>query len=188
MGDILPEVHFINKKGPEIRTPRLILRPLRDSDVGDMFAIRSREDVMVWSLTKLPDKDISATKKIMSRWNDETNVGLAVLEVSNPDRVCGVIGYNAVGNKMEVGYLMHPDVWGKGYATEALQASIEAWWNGYEAVKPKKSMMHELLAFTHEGNERSYRVLRKCGFEMVEELDDEYGRGNVWRLKRANSG
>ncbi|KMU76734.1 hypothetical protein CISG_05877 [Coccidioides immitis RMSCC 3703] len=123
---------------------------------------------------------------------DSGNLCFDILVVTDPwrlaDRVCGVIGYTAVGNKMEVGYLMHPDVWGKGYATEALQASIEAWWNGYEAVKPKKSMMHELLASTHEGNERSYRVLRKCGFEMIEELDDEYGRGNVWRLKRANSG
>ncbi|EEP83018.1 predicted protein [Uncinocarpus reesii 1704] len=103
----------------------------------------------------------------MCRWNDDGNLSLAVSEISNPARVCGLIGFNTRDGRMEVGYLIHPDVWGKGYATEAVQASIQAWWEGYEGVTPREHLKDELYAFTHANNERSYRVLKKSHREII---------------------
>lgn len=120
----------------------------------------------------------------MRRFNAECNLGVAVAEISNPSRVCGIIGYNQSDDRMELGYIMHPDIWGKGYATEALQASLKAWWEGYDGVRLSGRMKDELYATTHTGNDRSYRVLQKCGFEMIKAFEDEYGKGEDWKLTR----
>ncbi|WEW60278.1 hypothetical protein PRK78_005763 [Emydomyces testavorans] len=182
------EEQFINQqKGLEIRTPRLILRPVREDDGEDLFDIRSRSEVMDWSLTRLTDPDISHTLRNMCRWNKEENLGLAVVEISAPNRFCGTVEFNTSGDRMDLGYLFHPDVWGKGYATEAAQAAIKALWESDELRKLRESAKDELYASTQAGNERSYSVLRKCGFEMIEEFEDEYGKGEGWRLRRVKA-
>ncbi|KAI1971585.1 hypothetical protein LOZ51_006745 [Ophidiomyces ophidiicola] len=113
----------------------------------------------------------------MCRWNEAGNLGMATVEISNPSRLGGVLEYNTRDGRMEVGYLIHPDLWGRGYATEALKAAIQAWWEGYEADRPPEGMADELYAVTHTGNVPSYRVLTKCGFEKTEDFQDEHGPG-----------
>lgn len=59
---------------------------------------------------------------------------------------------------VEVGYFLHPDAWGRGYASELLAACLgEA-----DAVL----RLPELRAFAHPDNTASRRVLEKAGFEQ----------------------
>lgn len=39
------------KDGPDIRTQRLVLRPVRESDDRGIFAMRSRLEIMKWRYT-----------------------------------------------------------------------------------------------------------------------------------------
>lgn len=48
MRDAPKNVGFIPKEWPEIRTERLILRPLREEDARDVHEMRSRNEVMSW--------------------------------------------------------------------------------------------------------------------------------------------
>ena len=58
--------------------------------------------------------------------------------------------------RLTLGYALAPEVWGKGYATEAALAAIEAGFALTNAV--------EMLATAHVENAASRRVLDKCGF------------------------
>ena len=58
--------------------------------------------------------------------------------------------------RLTIGYALAPEVWGKGLATEAALAAIEAAFTLTDAV--------EMLATAHVENPASRRVLEKCGF------------------------
>jgi RimJ/RimL family protein N-acetyltransferase len=58
--------------------------------------------------------------------------------------------------RLTLGYALAPEVWGKGFATEAALAAIEAGFALTDAV--------EMLATAHVENAASRRVLDKCGF------------------------
>lgn len=66
----------------------------------------------------------------------------------------------------EIGFMLHPHVWGKGYASEALQGLIKA------IFENNKSLTH-LMATVDEGNEASNRVIEKSGFRKVERMEYE---------------
>ncbi|MGA2042497.1 MAG: GNAT family N-acetyltransferase [Roseiarcus sp.] len=58
--------------------------------------------------------------------------------------------------RLTLGYALAPEVWGKGLATEAATAAIDAGFALTDAV--------EMLATSHVENAASRRVLEKCGF------------------------
>lgn len=106
-------------------------------------------------------------------------------------RVIGVIGvlFQSDGNPA-VGYIFHPDFWGKGYATESLRGLLDAWWalpleetDAGDAGGPKADG-DVLFAETEKENSGSLRVLDKCGFRAVDEFDDEGVQVVVLKLTR----
>ena len=86
-------------------------------------------------------------------------------------------------NWPSIGYLYSREYWGKGYATEALQAYVAAFWSKYPDGHP--SLQGEerdyLLAGTVDVNFASQDVLKKCGFEYwkTEEVERTKGVGNL---------
>jgi RimJ/RimL family protein N-acetyltransferase len=66
----------------------------------------------------------------------------------------------------EIGFMLHPHVWGKGYASEALQGLIKA------IFEKNKDWTH-LIARADEGNRASNRVIEKSGFKKVEQMEYE---------------
>ena len=56
---------------------------------------------------------------------------------------------------IEIGWTLHPDHWGNGYATEAARAAVAF---GFEQAGLK-----EILSFTSVGNLRSQRVMQRIG-------------------------
>jgi ribosomal-protein-alanine N-acetyltransferase len=59
----------------------------------------------------------------------------------------------------ELGYALHPAAWGRGYASELAQASLD--WSD------RTHRLDEIKAFTHPENTASARVLAKAGFAPV---------------------
>lgn len=116
------------------------------------------------------------------------------------DGVIGSVGVFVGGDHVEVGYMVHPSAWGHGFATEAVRAAMDAWWEGYAGTKEaaeehisakrtgvdveRSKEVRVLRAETYPGNEPSYRVLRKCGFERVGVERDEKGEFEVWECER----
>lgn len=105
------------------------------------------------------------------------------------DGVIGSVGFFASESHVDVGYMVHPSAWGNGYATEAVRAAMDAWCDGYGGVRAAMEgltarKIHALRAETYPGNEPSYRVLQKCGFERVGVERDEGGEFEVWKCER----
>ena len=79
---------------------------------------------------------------------------------------------------VEISYFIHPVYWGRGLATELVQAALELAFSGLELT--------EVGAFTHPKNRASSRILGKAGFSLmryVPELDrDQYSlAAAAWR-------
>ncbi len=85
--------------------------------------------------------------------------------------------------RLTLGYALAPEMWGKGLATEAAAAAINAGFALTDAL--------EMLATAHVENPASRRVLEKCGFaHMGSGLEGAPARGGMvpcdrFRLERS---
>jgi RimJ/RimL family protein N-acetyltransferase len=74
--------------------------------------------------------------------------------------------------EIELGYVIHPDYKNRGYASEALSASIPALFaRGYSTVK----------AGAFEDNAASIRVMEKCGMTLLPHTEETEYRGRTHR-------
>ena len=74
---------------------------------------------------------------------------------------CGFTAFNCTSDSAEVGYVLNPEYWGKGIATEALTRVLQF---AFEELK-----LNRVEARFMEDNERSRRVMEHVGmtFEGV---------------------
>jgi len=68
------------------------------------------------------------------------------------------------GGEAEIGYMLLPEAWGRGYAAEACTAVLE-WFAGVRPGEP-------VLLCTQTANERSLRLAGKLGFTEVERFQE----------------
>lgn len=158
-----------------IRTDRLLLRRATMADAEAMHRVLSNHEAMrFWST--LPHEGIEQTKA----WLTD---GLSVDRELSDDFVveCDgqVIGKLGAYKLPDFGYIFHPEVWGQGFASEALAAFIE---------HRRRSGGVELTADTDPRNAASIRLLQRHGFvetgraERTWLVGDEWCDSIYWRL------
>lgn len=143
-----------------IKTERLILRPLQLVDAPAVAALWREPAVarMVCSIP-LPQAPIAAEGWILL---DQARQHLKrdfVRAVVHPERgLIGVAGAHVRGSGVEIGYSIHPEHWGFGFATEAVGA-----------VTKFAASLHcgPVQATVFADNPASRRVLEKLGFAAV---------------------
>lgn len=135
----------------EIRTPRLLLRRAEQADAAAMHRIMSAAAAMrFWSTP--PHSAIEETEQWMAAMAD------ADLAISDDFIVTldgALIGKLGAWTLPEVGFLIDPVHWGKGYASEALGAFLE---------RRRRLGSTELTADVDPRNLRSIRLLERHGF------------------------
>ena len=135
---------------PELLTPRLRLRAFRATDRWAVHAYAADPGVcraMAWE----PHTDIAQT--------------------------CGFNRLNQVLGEGELGYVLRPGAWGRGFATEALRTCVG---HGEEALG-----LRHLSAHVWPANQASQRVLAKLGFACTGRLREAmYYRGVFYDLLR----
>ncbi len=152
----------------EIRTERLRLRPASRNDVSAFHSILSNDAAMAFWSTR-PHKDIAETQA----WIEQM---IAIKPDEGEDFVVEVDG-RAIGKAglyrfPEVGFILHPEAWGQGYAREAL-----------EPILDRAFAVHRLphvAADVDPRNEASLRLLGKLGFKEVGRADNTWNIGGVW--------
>ncbi len=142
-------------------TPRLVLRTPRQHDVARVVRELSNWSVVRW-LTRVPYPFVPRHARV---WLDtvvndgdrrcERNFAIARRE--RPDCLIGMLSWHNLDQpRPSVGYWLAQSAWGKGYALEALTASldwVEAW---HPQAQPTATVL--------PGNHRSIGVLKKAGF------------------------
>lgn len=148
---------------PELITDRLTLRRMLVSDCGDMFEYASRNDVTQY-LTWNPHPDRTYTREYLEYLGNRYAAGMFYdwAIVYEPDckmiGTCGFTSFNCSSDSAEVGYVLNPDYWGKGIATEALERVLRF---AFEELK-----LHRVEAHFMQNNDRSRHVMEKVGMQF----------------------
>ncbi len=143
-----------------IDTPRLILRPIAESDAGDIFDYCRNPDVGPNAGWK-PHESIEETHEVMKAvFLGQENVFGMVLKESG--KLVGSIGLvpdpkREYERSRMLGYALGEQYWNMGYTTEAVRALVRYGFDeqGFDLIS----------AYCFPFNDRSKRVLEKCGFE-----------------------
>jgi RimJ/RimL family protein N-acetyltransferase len=146
-------------------TSRLTLRPFTQDDAPDLFGIFSLPEVARWSGTGTPMTDVSEASaridRMPTRTGDHPAAGIFAIVPHGAERLVGMAmlvplppsdGFESA--HLEVGWHLHPDAWGHGYATEAASALVE------RAFAMDVPSVH---AVTDPENVRSQAVCRRLG-------------------------
>lgn len=152
----------------EIKTERLLLRPMRLSDADDLFAVFGNADVMKYWST-LPHKDPAETERLVKGTIAAPVETTAEFAIEYEGRVIGKAGF---WNMPEVGYLLHPDYWRQGFGTEALKALITY---GFDVRN-----LDRITADVDPDNTASLVMLKKLGFAETGREKNTLRIGDSW--------
>ena len=148
---------------PELETARLTLRKLRVSDSDDMFDY-SRDPRVTEFLLWEPHKTVRESRDYLDylqkcyRSGEFYDWGLVERASGRMIGTCGFTSLDFKHNSAEVGYVLNSAVWGKGYAVEALTRVLR-----FAFIDLN---VHRVEAKYIVGNERSLRVMKKCGMKF----------------------
>lgn len=158
-----------------IETDRLVLRPWRDGDRDAVAVINGDPQVHDWLGGPIP---AAATFAMMNRINAaiaRDGFGLWAAERWADGRLTGMIGLSRVaagdlplGPCVEVGWRLHPDLWGQGLASEGAWAALQ--W-GFAT-----GGLDEIVAFTAETDLASQAVMRRIGMTPDPARDFDHPR------------
>jgi RimJ/RimL family protein N-acetyltransferase len=157
-----------------LETPRLVLRPFRHADAGDLFAVYSHPEVARYvplgEWKRIDDAHQRIARDINSMAVGEY-IRLAV-ERREDARVLGEVllfKFDAQSRRAELGYALGRDAWGCGYAAEALPPLVEHGFRKLDlrrieaVINPRNAASAKVLdrlGFTHEGTLREHHVMR----------------------------
>jgi RimJ/RimL family protein N-acetyltransferase len=143
-------------------TPRLVLRRAREEDLDALHAVLSHPLAMrYWSTPEHDSRDQTRDflqAMIAGHFDD--------FMVEYEGRVIGKAG---AWQSLELGYILHPDHWGKGLAHEALTALIPHLFGAHDAA--------QITAETDPRNAPSIALLTRFGFHETHRAE----RALLWR-------
>lgn len=108
-----------------------------------------------------------------------------IIQAGDPtERIIGTLGINSLAPAPSIGYGIHPEFWGMGYVTEAVEGVIRTWWKlpRMESVTQEGEEREKLFACCNKANIGSVRVLQKNGFSIYEEIPMEGDIVAIWSL------
>ncbi len=139
-----------------ITTKRLLLRRARLDDAAEMHEILSNDDAMrYWSSP--PHSDFAQTQAWIADMVAASANASEDFIIEIEGRVAGKVGAYRLP---EFGYILHPDFWGRGLATEAVSAFL-----GH--VYQTRPDIVELSTDIDPRNVASIRLVEKMGFHKT---------------------
>lgn len=160
-------------KQKEILTARLCLRPFREEDMEALYGLLTNEEIKkTYMIPDFPSRE--AADKMCRRFVDlSLDEGHFVRGIYLENRLIGFLNDVEMTEKtVEIGYVIHPLHWNRGYATEAVQGALAVLLgSGFDAVR----------AGYFEENEASGRVMEKAGMEKITYEDTLEYRGKTHR-------
>ena len=148
-------------------TPRLTGRRLVDSDLAFVFAVWNDERV---APTIGGERSLPQLSERIERWDRHWSAhgfGATLFHERTTGHPIGWGGLQrstiGIGECLTVGYVIAPDAWGRGYATEIARASVT---HAFAVVSADQ--LHASVLSTNRG---SRRVLEKAGLTVLSEVD-----------------
>lgn len=173
---------------PELKTERLTLNKLAQSDADGIFALRSNSDVIKYTGIK-QYTSINEAKEYIQRIERDLECGECIMwsiSITATGEFIGSIclwNISEDENCAEIGYDLLPAFHGKGFMHEAVQSVIRYGFDGMELSK--------IVADPRVDNISSVKLLEKNGFHR-DETHLEYNENGdkveiaLYSIERAN--
>ncbi len=151
-------------------TPRLILRRITLEDAPSILQLNSNPEVLKY-LHEPPLEDEDHARRIITDiilpQYSLYNLGRWAMQLKTDGRFIGWCGlkWRPEIRETDLGYRLIRDHWGKGYASEAAQHTLD---HGHNILKVK-----EITGRAHIENTASLAILQKIGMQYLcdEEVD-----------------
>ena len=149
-----------------------MLRPYRVSDATAVHAYGSDPEVCLYTEfgPNTWDDTLGFLQTAISPIPPKIELGITV---RGDDAVVGGVGaWPVAEGRWEMGWVLHRDLWGQGYATEAARAVFEA--------VAERGDVHTIFARCRPANPASARVMEKLGMRFVELIPREKEVRGEW--------
>jgi RimJ/RimL family protein N-acetyltransferase len=168
--EVTAEVIRLSPEFP-IRTERLVLRPYTRDDLEAVLDLESRPEVVRYLMW--PPMDRAAAEAFIERRLGQTAIDgddtaiLLVATVPPDDRLVGEFMLrlkSSAHRQGEIGWTLHPDAQGRGYATEAARELLRL---GFDELG-----LHRIAANADPRNAASLRLMERLGMRREADLRD----------------
>ncbi len=161
-----------------LQSERLLLRKITGQDIPDIFEIYSNREVMLYFDDRYAFESIAEAEQMVSGYDkalhDKTGMRWGIV-LKNTGKLVGTCGFHAISDyhkRIEIGYDLNRDYWGKGIMKEALSLIID---HVFE-----HSEVNRIEAFVEPPNTASRVLLEKLGFSLEGTLrEHEMCRGSL---------
>jgi RimJ/RimL family protein N-acetyltransferase len=160
----------------EMTGQRVTLREINEDDAADIHAYASHPLVANWILDDAPSE--RTFRQIIKAWlagdpsRQRTNYRLGVVVEGKLIGTAMLSIVSAEHRRGEIGYVIHPDWWGRGIATEAAGMLLEL---GFQELG-----LHRIEATTRPDNTASWHVLEKIGMRREGLIRDHLFLRGAW--------
>lgn len=158
----MPDINF--QPFPVITTERLLLRQLTETDTARMLQLRSDKTALEF-LDKTPLQNegeaLALINKIQNDLDNNTGITWAVVLKEEPGLLIGTLGFWRIMKehyRAEIGYMLFPEYFNKGYMTEAIHTINDFAFNQLN--------LHSIEANINPANKASEALLLKTGFKQ----------------------
>lgn len=165
------------KKKKYIQTERLTLKPYSQDDVESLVELLTNSEITTTFMVpdfETKEKAIALAEKLIafSQLDDTKHLEYGIYL---DNRLIGFINDCGIeNNEIEIGYVVHPDYQGHGYATESVRAIIS---------ELRDMGFQKITAGFFVENIASHRVLEKCGMKPSNCTEEEEYRGVVHKCE-----
>ncbi len=162
-----------------LRTNRVSLREIQEKDLPAVHEYASQEIVcqyQPWGPNSEEESKDFVKQAILDSKKEPRSRYLFVITLNEDGKLIGAGEFNIrdLTHKVgEIGYIINPSFWGKGYATEVAKLLIDY---GF-----KEFNLHRIFATCDPRNTSSSRVLEKIGMTLEGRMREDLLLKDGWR-------
>ncbi len=149
---------------PVFKTERLVLRQVMATDAQSLMKIRGNDEAMRYiprPRARTIEDALGVIEMLSNGINECKSINWAICNIENQEEIFGIMGYvnfYPEERKAEIGYMLHPDYWGKGYINEAIKV-VEDY--GFEQIG-----IDVIEAKIDPRNENSLKILLRNNYSF----------------------
>jgi [ribosomal protein S5]-alanine N-acetyltransferase len=166
---------------PALEPERLVLRKITPNDLDDMFSYCSNDEVakyVTWNTHKTPEDTMGFIDFVLNQY-ENGKIAPWGMEDKETGKLVGTIDFvswQPHHKTAEIGYVISPEHWGKGFTPEAAKALITFGFEKMELVR--------IQARCFVDNHPSQRVMEKVGMSFEGIIrKGMFVKGQHWDLK-----
>lgn len=141
-----------------IETKRCILQEMTEDDAEELYCMLSEKEVVRFlpPMTGNKEEELDKIKSYLTQVYSFFGYGYWGVFLKHTGKLIGRAGFKEGSYPLEAGYVIQHSDWGKGLATEVLEALL--------LYAREELACSKVLVRIHRDNKASLKVAEKCGF------------------------